>query len=272
MSGYFVPSGQPRARRASDVASLVVGIVVTLWAWSHVERISSIEAAITDLIGSFPSWFDSFYDIGYGLAVVYVVVLVIAVIVGGSERREVLRDIVVALVFAFALSALLAAIEGNGLSDFRAELPGVDPEPVFPVLRVALATAAIVAAGPSVTRPMRRLGWLILGIVTVSAIGLGYGFASDVIGGVAVGVVAASGVLLVYGSPKGYPDLEAVVEGLAELGLRVRSLEVRPEQSWGVRSYSGVTEDENHGGTETQRNARRDQKPGASSPQRHQFF
>lgn len=242
MSGYFISSDQARARRSSDVVATVFGALLILWAWLHADRISAFEDAIIDLAQSLPSWFDALYGIGYGIGFLYVVGLVVAVVAGRGERSELMRDVLAALGVAIAVSALLA-LAGDGVAIFHQELPGSGPEPAFPVVRVALVAAAILVSSPSLARPVRRLGWTVLVLVGISGIGLGYGMPSDVLGALGVGLVAAGGVLLVVGSPRGYPDIDSVAAGLRDLGIEVVNLTVQPAQSWGVRSLRGSTRD-----------------------------
>ena len=48
--------------------------------------------------------------------------------------------------------------------------------------------------------------------------------------------------LLVAGSPRGYPDPTSVANALLVLGVPVQDIQINPEQSWGVRSFTGTTD------------------------------
>jgi uncharacterized protein (TIRG00374 family) len=125
------------------------------------------------------------------------------------------------------------------------ELGDGSGEAVFPVMRVAIVTAVVFAMGPHVARSIRWLGWTAVGMVAVSSLGLGLGLPSDALGGVAVGVVAAGVVLLIFGSPAAYPDTDEIAEQLATLDVVVGDLEPTAVQTWGARTLEGV---DAHGG------------------------
>ena len=135
------------------------------------------------------------------------------------HREGSLRD---AAVFATVLCALVAAIlllRGKSLEFTLAvavmsalcfvanrawpyvlpELGLEDPTPRFPVLRVAIVAAVLVASGPHLTRPMRRLGWVTVFLTAFASVGPRYGDPSDAIGAFGIGLVAAGRILLAYG-------------------------------------------------------------------------
>jgi uncharacterized membrane protein YbhN (UPF0104 family) len=167
-----------------------------------------------------------------------VVFLVVAVATQGRTQLEVLRDILLAGLLATVLAMIATLlVEGSWPApppEFRQ-----DAEPLFPVMRVAWVTAAIVAAVPHFTRPVRRLGWLIILIVAISGFGLGFGLPSDIVGGFGLGLATASAVLLVFGSPRGYPDIAVVSATSDQLGFGIADITPVPDRSWGVRRLAG---------------------------------
>lgn len=57
-----------------------------------------------------------------------------------------------------------------------------------------------------------------------------------------IGLLSAGLLLLIVGSPRGYPDPDTVAAALANLGVPVRGLEVAPYQTWGVIRFVGRDE------------------------------
>jgi len=241
---YFAGSpGQPRVRRASDAVAIGAGLLLLIWTGVSVGRTLAFEQVLLDLAGSFPSWSENLYQIFYLLGFLMVVSLFVAVILQGRQRLDLLRDLVLAVVVSITLAILLALWLSEAFPSLPAELSGEDPEAAFPIVRVALITASIMVAAPQLSRPVRRLGWALVGLVAISGFGLGFGFPSDALGGVGLGMVVGGSILLIFGSPRGYPDMASIVTALSDLGLQVTDLALVPDQSWGVRTLTGSLDD-----------------------------
>jgi uncharacterized membrane protein YbhN (UPF0104 family)/tRNA A-37 threonylcarbamoyl transferase component Bud32 len=241
---YFISDpDQPRARRAADAVSVAVGVVLVLWTGFTADRVLGIEQALVDLTGSFPTWFDQLFEFAYLVGALMVIVLFVAVVAQGRKRLDLLRDMAVALAASFGLALLLVWLVDGTFPVVLPEFNPVEPEPAFPVLRVAMVTSVISVAGPQLARPVRRFGWTMVVLVAISSFAMGFGFPGDALGGIGVGLIAAGATLLVFGSARGYPNLQQVTTGLADLNLTVSDLELTPDQSWGVRRLSGVLDD-----------------------------
>lgn len=239
---YFISTeSQPRVRRAADAVTLIAGLLLLLWGVVGIENQPAWEQAFTEFLTSLPSWADSMFALGYGFGLLYGLGILVAVLTGGRERRGALRDVGVAVVGA----SVLGSVMGFALTGFWPyvfpEFGLESPDPRFPVLRVVLVTAILVAASPHLSRPMRRLGWATITFIAISAIALQLGHPSDTIGSLGIGLLVAGAVLLVVGSPRGYPDPTSVATALGALGLVVHGIQINPEQSWGVRSFTATT-------------------------------
>jgi uncharacterized protein (TIRG00374 family) len=203
---------------------------------------SPFEAAIQDLFGALPSWITSVMALVFAFGLLYCLGLITAMVLGGRRLRTALRDVLVALAGSLLLAIALTLLQGD-LDSAVSEFTWSDPAPHFPIIRVTLVVATLMAASPHMGRPMRRLGWTTVVLTTIAAVMLGYGDPSDVFGAMGIGMLVSGTVLLVAGSPRGYPDPDAVADSLRAMGLEVVDVQLDPEQSWGVRRLVATVPD-----------------------------
>ncbi len=243
MKRYFVGTAeQPRARRAADVIAIFVGLFFLLGTAATYGSVSSTDQWILDVLDPLPSWFGDVWRIGYFFGLLLVIAVFAAAIV--ERRRALLRDMTIVTVATIALGFLAAWLVSDVVPTAIPELTrpdGVDA--AFPIIRVAVVTGVIMVAAPHLTRPVRLFGWFTVALVAVSGAGLGYGLPSDALGAIGLGLIAGGAVLFAFGSPRGYPDLDAVKAALVELGVPVNDLALVADQSWGVRTLKGTLED-----------------------------
>jgi len=231
---------QPRVRRAADATSIGIGLFFLVWTAATADSVAAVESALVELAGSVPLWFDDMYRIAFFVGFLLIVVLITTVVAQGSKRGGLLRDMAIALVGSIAVAVLLVWLVDGTFPTVFPELSGTDPEPAFPILRVAILTALVVVASPHLTRPVRRFGWLMIGLVAISGFGLGLGLPGDAMGGFGLGLAVGGTILLTFGSPAGYPDPSAVIAALADFGLTVDGIHPADDQSWGVRRLQGT--------------------------------
>ncbi|MEA3502548.1 MAG: flippase-like domain-containing protein [Actinomycetota bacterium] len=230
-------------RRVTDAWLVVVGLTLLLWTALNVDRVATVEAALVDLAQSAPLWFEQVFRISYFLGLLLVWAVIISVIAQGKKRLDLLRDIAIAVATTIGGILFLIWWLDGSIPVLFPEFTEGDGGFTFPILRVATLTAIITVASPHLARPVRRFGWLMIILVAVSGIGLGFGLPGDAVGGIGLGLMAGGAVLLLFGSPMGYPDRAAVTAGLGDLGLRIADLELAPDRSWGVRRLTGSLDD-----------------------------
>jgi uncharacterized membrane protein YbhN (UPF0104 family) len=102
--------------------------------------------------------------------------------------------------------------------------------PIFPATNVAVITALALVLAPYVVRPLRRVLFLLVVLISLATMYLAAGFPSDVAGGLFLGYAAAGAVLALFGAPGGRPTLDEVRDGLAELGFDVTDVRHDDEQ------------------------------------------
>lgn len=234
---------QPRVRRAADATSIGIGLLLLFWTSATADTFDAVEEAIVELAGSLPTWFEDLYSVAYFLGLLLIVFLVVVVVAQGSERLELLRDIAIAIAATTGLAVLFVWIADGTFPSCLPELSSSDPEPAFPIVRVALLTALVAVASPHLTRFVRRFGWLMVGLVAISGFGIGLGLPGDALGGFGLGLAVGGSVLLIFGSPAGYPDSSAVMAALSDFGIEVSGIRPASSQSWGVRRLQGTLAD-----------------------------
>ena len=220
---YFVASdSQPRVRRTADVVTAITGLVLVFVGMWGVDRVTPFEQALEDLLTSQPSWLTPAAHLVYTFGIH---------LSGGSGRchdhrrqaapigaaRRALGGGCGACILALALGFWLTGEWPYILPEIGLE----DPEPRFPVLRLVIVASSLVAAAPNLARPVRWLGWIVILLSGFAAVTLGYGDPSDALGAVGLGLLAGGSVLVVFGSPRGYPDPAAVEETLEGMGLAI---------------------------------------------------
>lgn len=243
-SRYFANQPhQPRVRRAADATSIGIGLLLVSWTAINADSVAAVEAALIDLAGSVPLWFDQVYGVAYFLGLLLIVSLVVSVVAQGSKRLDLLRDMAFAIVVSIGIALVLVWMVKGTFPTILPEFTQGDAVYAFPILRVAVLTATVVVASPHLTRPVRRFGWSMIVIVAISGLGLGLGLPGDALGGFGLGLAVAGSILLLFGSPSGYPDPVAVTSALADFGLTVHGIEPTRDQSWGVRRLVGSLDD-----------------------------
>jgi uncharacterized protein (TIRG00374 family) len=241
-SRLFISSpDQPRLRRAGDVVSLVVGLVLLILNASFAAEFTQLEESIVGVVSALPTWAHEIFAVSYALAALFAIWLVVAAVV--NRRWDILGYLILSVVLAMVVGLVLARLIDGAWPIVLPELGGAEAVARFPVIRVAAVTAVVFTASPHIARPVRWLGWVVISLVAVSSIGLGLGLPTDAVGAIGLGIAAAGGVLLLLGSPAGYPRTEDVKVQLAAMGLVSRDLAPGTVQTWGARTLLGTDQD-----------------------------
>lgn len=203
-------------------------------------RTLRVEERLVDLVDALPSWTDELFGWAYGLAGLFVLWLLIAALARKRPRWDIARDLAAAGLGALVVALVVVRLVDGEWPIVLPELDRAEPAALFPVVRVGVVSAMVAVAGVHVSRIYRRLGWSFVVLVAVSGLGLGLGLPTDALGGVGLGLAAAGGVLLLFGSPSAYPDRSRVAADLAALGVTVGDLRPANEQTWGVRTFTAT--------------------------------
>ena len=233
---------QPRVRRAVDATRLIVGLLVVLWSWRVYARVEDVQSAVDGNLAWVPGWLTGTLSVLYGFAALYAIGLLVAVLLQWKARFDAARDMVLAVVMAAVLASLLTRFIAGEWPRLLPELGLADPISQYPIFRVAMVAAMIRAVAPHLTRPMRRFGSFVVLIAAAAGVGLGFGLITAAIGAISLGIAAAAAVLLVFGSPRGYPNIQSIGEAMSGLGVPVSDVHLNDDQSWGVRRLIGESD------------------------------
>ncbi len=233
---------QPRVRSARDATVGALAVFVFVVAWRNYNRVPDSEAAMDDLVGLIPSWLEGTFSTIYLGGFLFVLGIAVALLFQWRTRLDAIRDQFLALVAVMVLSTIFVRIITDTWPRVLIELDRAELISQFPIFRVALVTAGLMVVYPHLTRPMRRASLVTILLVSISGVGLGLGLPSSAIGAVALGVAGSSLILLVFGSPRGYPDIESISSALGGLGVPVAGLALDDDQSWGVRRLTGTAD------------------------------
>ncbi|HEU4319655.1 MAG TPA: flippase-like domain-containing protein [Acidimicrobiia bacterium] len=243
-ASYFVFTGdEKRVRRVRDVITAVLGSMLVVWAVVAVDRQPDWALSFVELVASAPEWVGSMMRLGYLLSLLYALVVLWGLVFRRGKDRSAIRDVLLVLTLTMLLVLSLSWLVNGAWPYVLPEIDLQNPEPRFPVTRVALVTGLLVVTAPYLTKPLRRFGWLAIILTALAAIGLGYGSPIHAIGSFGVGMVAAGLILVVVGTPRGYPAPESVSQNLTALGVVNRDLKQSDKQRWGLVQFDAIDGD-----------------------------
>ncbi|HEY7104792.1 MAG TPA: lysylphosphatidylglycerol synthase transmembrane domain-containing protein [Acidimicrobiia bacterium] len=235
-------SEQPYRRRTSDWVRLVVAVGIMIWLiWTEGD-VNQTQNDVARFFNDLPNDLESFFRVIYGVGALWALgIVVVAALV--AKRWRLARDLAIAGIAAWVIARVIGAIVVGDASiiDTIDIVTDVGNEtPAFPVVPVAVTVAVISAAGPFLTRPMRRLGQLLVLLMAIGALYLGAALPNGVFAAIALGWGIAAVVHLVFGSPGGRPTRAQVTAALAELGMDARDVQLEARQPTGSTAMTAV--------------------------------
>jgi undecaprenyl-diphosphatase len=235
--GTFGPAAEkPYRRRTSDWVRLAVAVVLFAVLIVHEGNPGDFERNLFELLNGLPDGLRSFFRMLYSLAAIWAVAIIVCSALV-ARRWRLARDLAVAGVLAWFLARLLGylVVVDAGLSKSLDVATRVgDSSPSWPVVRLAIIVAVIATASPYLTRPIRRLGQLLILLMALAAMYLGLGLPDGVFAAVVLGWGLSAIVHLVFGSPGGHPTRAQVAAALAELDVPADDVELAPIQQAGA--------------------------------------
>jgi uncharacterized membrane protein YbhN (UPF0104 family) len=194
---------------------------------------TSIDSLLTGLVKALPGLFGWFWEISYDLLLAWTLVLV-ALALFARGRKRLLFEELLAGALAVGLALVAGRLAGTDWSESLKAVAASGSPPIYLAVRLALATAVVVVASPSMARPFRYLGRLVVGIGAAAGIALGTSLPIGMVAAFAVGIGSAAVVHLLFGSPAGRLTLDQVADALADLGVEAGGLRQAPLEPRGV--------------------------------------
>jgi undecaprenyl-diphosphatase len=218
----FGPASElPYRRRTRDVVVGVLAFTIVGLTIAHYGHSSKSELDLFEAINGLPNELDSAFRAIYGLSALWAVGLVlVAALV--ARRWRLARDLAIAGVVSWAAARVIGEIvagSGGISASVKVVVRIGQSSPSFPVARLAVLVAVISAASPYLTRPVRRLGQLLVLLTVFAALYLGVGLPNAAVAGIALGWGVAAVVHFAFGSPGGRPTSNQVAGALADLGI-----------------------------------------------------
>jgi undecaprenyl-diphosphatase len=225
-------SEQPYRRRTSDWVRLVLGIAILAFAIWHQDDPGNFERNLFTTLNGLPNDLDTFFRGLYAVGALWALALVVVAAVV-ARRWRLARDMAIGGVAAWVLARLIGTIvvENSSLTHALDVVTRVGDDSVaFPAVRVAVIVAVISVASPYLTRPVRRLGQLLVLLIAIASMYLGTTLPDGLVAAVALGWSIAALVHLTFGSPGGRPTTAQVHATLVELGVDAHDVRLLAHQ------------------------------------------
>jgi uncharacterized membrane protein YbhN (UPF0104 family)/tRNA A-37 threonylcarbamoyl transferase component Bud32 len=232
-------------RRLGDVGILIVSVVALVFLCEGSDQVSDWQVQLANTFTAVPSWLGAFFDFVYRLGSLWVVVAVAALAVAG-RRWRLARDLLVAGFVAWFAARVLALTVGSSRDSSISDVFTGTDLPTFPMVRLAVVTALVLTASPYLVRPLRRIGIIVVVVMAAASLAAAAGFVVDLVGAVVLGIATAAAVHLAFGSPRGRPSVDQVVEVLGSLGVEVGEAHLGTVQSWGSVRVDATATDGRH--------------------------
>jgi uncharacterized membrane protein YbhN (UPF0104 family) len=226
-------------RRPGDAVRVVLAAIAVVLLALHVDDPTRLELDVVHLADGLPRGGHSFFVLAYNLLTLWAIALLgaAAILV---RRWRLVRDVALAGLVAWLLGGLIARLthDAGMWSSLQLSLDLTDA-PRYPAVRLGVAVAMVVVAGPHLTRPVRRVGQVLIAVIALGALYLGRAGPADLVTAVVLGWGVAALVRFAFGTPDGRPTVADVVAALARLGITVESLVERDHQTVGRAEFVG---------------------------------
>jgi glycosyltransferase 2 family protein len=223
-----------RNRRTIDGVVLAAGAIVTGLAAVIASSAPAQDADVAQALITVLGWAEAVWRVAFVSALALALVVVADVLL---RRRWLLaRDLIAALLLLVGLGVVLGRVVESDWFPLEAHLLS---QWGFPELRLAAATAVLAVAGPELVQPVRRLATWLVPLAALGTVALDAALPSGALGGLALGLGAASLVRLAFGTAAAVPPAEQVRNALATLGVDVTDLKIAERQRVGAAEFVG---------------------------------
>ncbi len=235
------PPDAPRLRRPTDLLLLLASGLLAVSLTAIVRSTTTTPpAAASDIVTDVVAWVSEFV---YGCLTAWALVLVVLPLARRGRRRLVV-DYILGAGLALLIATLATRPSADGFLATMASVLSAEPAPVDLAGALCMSTAVLVIASPHLTRPLRRLGRVLLLLGAFGAAITGITTMAGAVAAVALGVAAAAITHLLLGTPPGRATPAQIADALADIGVDVDTIDLAPVQLPGcsllrARSTSG---------------------------------
>jgi len=223
-----------RNRRTIDALLLGFAALWTAAAAVIAKSAPTEDQDVADAIVTVLGWAEALWRVVVVVFLLLGLAIVLDCIV--QRRWDLARDLVVTLVVLAGLGTLLGQAVGP---DWFPADDDLWSRWGFPEYRLAVVTAVAAVIGPELVVGVRRLLFWLLGLAAIGLIAVSAALPSDVLGALALGLLSATLVRLIFGSAAGIPPSSEVRESLQSLGVDVGDLRLSLQQERGAATYVG---------------------------------
>ncbi len=233
--------GSRTERRSGDLACLIVGVLGLVLTGLWAQAATSVDANLFTTVNQLP---DSLEGLANALAAIgslwFVAVVVAALLI--ARWFPAARDAVLAGGIAWLVAEGLNELLGTRSASSLGVVVRTGGGPSFASMSTAVVAALTIVLAPYLVRPLRRLAMVLIVLVGLSAMYLGTGLASDVLGGFFLGLAAGALVHVLFGAPSGRPSPAQVQAAVGDLGLTVTGFVASSEHYPGATLMDGSLE------------------------------
>lgn len=231
---FGAASEEPYRRRVTDWYRLLTAIALLIFLCTRATQVTPTERSLFEFFNTLPNNLESLFEALYRLGALWAVGLVFAAALV-ARRWRLARDLLLSGVAAWAIGRVLGELVAgdDSVGQSLEVVTRMGHTPDFPFVPLAVFTAVIAGASPFLTRPMRRLGGVLVVSLPFAAIYLGTAYPIDLLGALALGWGVAAAVHLAFGSPGGRPTTPQVEAALDELAVAARAVHLATEQPRG---------------------------------------
>jgi undecaprenyl-diphosphatase len=237
-------------RSPADVLRLMVALalllVLLLVEWLFGDTVVAFGSDLLRGLDAVPQWIRDLVVLGTRLLAVVVFGGGLVAVVLRRRWRMLVTVAIAALaggLLAALLDALISVDEGAVVVELETDLVAVAEEGFPTMAGLGAALAVLTAAAPWMSRRWRRAAWVLaVGLVVTSFLDAPVSFEAPL--GAVSGWLAGAAVLVALGAPSRRPTVDAVMGGLAAVGMPVRELARAGVDARGSTPYFGVGADD----------------------------
>ena len=211
-------AGAPE-RRPGDIGRLILGVLGVVLAGLWAQTGNNVDVNLFKAVNDLPNAFEGVANVFAALGSIWFVIAVVAVLLL-ARWFPAARDAAIAGGGAWLISIGLNDLLGDHSASSLGITVRTGSGPSFPDATAAVAAALLISLTPYLIRPLRRAGMLVVLLVALSAMYLGTGLTSDVLGGLFLGLAVGAAVHVAFGAPGGRPSAAQIRDALGRARFR----------------------------------------------------